>query len=79
LRLGVWRSHRDCVRTNTSGFVSRKWVEDSTRRESNLCSQGLDPRFCGDDTSVDFSHSLHPFGICASRSFGLNQEFQVVN
>jgi hypothetical protein len=23
----------------------RKWIEDSTRRESSLCSQGMDPRF----------------------------------
>jgi hypothetical protein len=57
----------------------RKWVEDSTRRESSLCSQGLDPRFRGDDTSVDFSHSLHPFGICARRTFGIIQKSQFVN
>ena len=66
------RRDADCVKTNPPVLsFPRKWVEDSTRRESSLCSQGMDPRFSlrdtpsarGDDTSVDFSRSLDAFGI----------------
>ena len=42
----------DCVKSNPPVLsFPRKW-------ESSLCSQGMDPRFRGDDTSVGFSHSL---------------------
>ena len=36
------------------------------------------PSVRGDDTSVDFSHSLHPLGICACRTFGIIQMSLIV-
>jgi hypothetical protein len=82
-RGGLGPKESDCIKTNPPVLsFPRNWVEDSTRRESSLCSQGMDPRFRGDDTSVDFSHSLTSSEVgckktqmpCIQSSFGRDQD-----
>lgn len=59
----LFRRIRDCVKTNTSAIViPTPPTRGKLQCESRLDLQNMDPRFRGDDISLDFLHSLHPIG-----------------